>query len=138
MGQLETFLHTLGSNMTLFGYDMTLFGSIFKFQEPPVMLVVVLINFGVKNQVPQASFKIVGDLKLVFSYEFDDIIFYAYLYFLEIILDCRSDQFTLFDLELPANSYMIACTNTRNFVEEGENCASTNPSGTLGTFVSHS
>ena len=43
---------------------------------------------------------------------------------LEIISDCRSDSFTLIDLELPSNSYMIACTNTRNF-EEGENCAST-------------
>ena len=62
------FFHTLG-------YDIILFGSIFKFQELPVMLVVVLINFFVKNQVPQVSFKIiVGDLMLVFSSEFDDII----------------------------------------------------------------
>ena len=44
---------------------------------------------------------------------------------LEIISDFRSDPFTLIDLELPTNSYMIACTNTHNFVEEGENCAST-------------
>ena len=43
---------------------------------------------------------------------------------LEIISDCRSDPFTLIDLDLPANSYRIACTNTWNF-EEGENCAST-------------
>ena len=28
------------------------------------------------------------------------------------------------DLELPANFYMIACTDIQNF-EEGENCAST-------------
>ena len=50
-------------NGSLVKYDMTLFGSNFKFQEPPVILVVVLINFGVKNQVPQVSFKIVvGDL----------------------------------------------------------------------------
>ena len=63
--------HALGSNMKLFGYDMILFGSIFKFQELPVMLVVVLINFGVKNQVSQVSFKIVvGDLMLVFFHEF--------------------------------------------------------------------
>ena len=41
--------HTLGSDMTLFGYHMTLFGSSFKFQEPSIILVVVLINFGVKN-----------------------------------------------------------------------------------------
>ena len=31
---------------------------------------------------------------------------------LEEISDFRSDPFTLIDLELPANSYMIACTNT--------------------------
>ena len=42
---------------------------------------------------------------------------------LEIISDCRSDQFTLIDPELPTNSYIIACTNTQGF--EGENCAST-------------
>ena len=34
-----------------------------------------------------------------------------YLDILEIISDCRSDPNTLIDLELPANSYMIACTN---------------------------
>ena len=40
------------------------------------MLVAVLNNLGVKNQVPQVSFKIVGgDLILVFSYKFSDIIF---------------------------------------------------------------
>ena len=67
MEHLEPLLHTLG-------YDMTLFGSNFKFQEPPVMLV-VLINFGVKNQVPQVSFKIVvRDLMSVFSHKFVDII----------------------------------------------------------------
>ena len=48
---LETLFHTLGSDMTLFGLN-------FKFQEPLVMLVVVLINFGVKNQAPQVSFQI--------------------------------------------------------------------------------
>ena len=55
--------HTLGYNMKLFGSDITLFGSSFKFQEPPFMLVVVLINFGVKNQVPQVSFKIVARIR---------------------------------------------------------------------------
>ena len=43
---------------------------------------------------------------------------------LKIISDCRSDPLTLIYLELPVNSYMIACTNFQNF-EEGENCAST-------------
>ena len=60
----------------------------------------------------------------VFSHEFDDIIFCKYLDILDIISDCRSDSFTLIDLELPTNSYMIACTNIQNF-EEGENYAST-------------
>ena len=64
---LEPLFHTLG-------YDMTLFGSNFKLQEPSAMLVVVLINFGVKNQAPQVSFKfVVGDLMSVFSHDFVDI-----------------------------------------------------------------
>ena len=77
MGNLEPLFHTLGSDMTLFGFYMTLFSSNFNFQEPPVMLVVVLINFGVKNQVPQVSFKIVaGDSISVFSHEFGGIRFF--------------------------------------------------------------
>ena len=60
----------------------------------------------------------------LFSHEFDDIIFCKYLDILEIISYCMSDSNTLIDLELPTNSYMIACTNIHNF-EEGENCAST-------------
>ena len=76
MEHLEPLFHTLEYYMNLFGYDMTLFVSNFKFQEPLVILVVVLINFGVKNQVPQVSFKIVvGDSMLVISHEFDDIRF---------------------------------------------------------------
>ena len=43
---------------------------------------------------------------------------------LEIIWDCSIYPFTLIDLELPVNSYMIACTNFQNF-EEGENYAYT-------------
>ena len=58
MGHLEPLFQTIGSDMTLFGYDMNLFGYNFKFQEPQVMLVVVLINFGVKKQVPQVSSKL--------------------------------------------------------------------------------
>ena len=53
-------IHTLGYDMNLFGYYMILFGSFFKFQYLLVMLVVVLINFGVKNQIPQVSLKIVA------------------------------------------------------------------------------
>ena len=44
---------------------------------------------------------------------------------LEEISDFRSDSFTLIDIELPGNSYMITCTNTQSFLEEGENCAYT-------------
>ena len=45
-------------------------------QELLVLLVTNFINFGVTNQVPQVSFKLAaGDLMLVSSYEFDDIIF---------------------------------------------------------------
>ena len=54
---------------------MILFGSNFKFQEPSVMLVAGLINFGVTNQVLQVFFKLVGDSMLVSSYEFADMIF---------------------------------------------------------------
>ena len=57
---------TIEYNMNFIGSDMILIGSIFKFQENAVMLVAVLINLGVKNQVPQFSFEIVaGDLMSV-------------------------------------------------------------------------
>ena len=72
--------HTIGYDMNLFGSDMTLFGLSFKFQELPVMLVVVLINFGVKNQVPLVSFKIdFGDSMLVLYHVFAHIIFFESL-----------------------------------------------------------
>ena len=35
--------------------------------------------------------------------------------FLEEISYFRSDPFSLLDLDIPANSYRIACTNIRNF-----------------------
>ena len=63
---------------------MILLGS--RFQDILVPLVAVLINFGVKKQVPKISFKIyVGDLMSVFSHEFADIEFCKYLDILEII-----------------------------------------------------
>ena len=40
------------------------------------------------------------------------------LYVLEEISYFRIDPFTLTDLVLPANSYIISCTNTQSFVEE--------------------
>ena len=48
----------IGSDMFLFGSDMILLGSIFQFQGLPVLLGAGLINFGVKNQVPKVSFKL--------------------------------------------------------------------------------
>ena len=43
---------------------------------------------------------------------------------LEKISDYKGDQFSLHDLDLPANSCRIACTKIQNFEEE-ERCAST-------------
>ena len=57
MKNLDLF-QTLEYDMNLFVYDIILFVSGFKFHDILVMLVVVLINFGVKNQVPRVSFKI--------------------------------------------------------------------------------
>ena len=75
---------------------MNLFGLNFKFQELLVMLVVVLINFGVKNQVPQVSFKIIaGDSMIVFSHEFYDIIFCESINILEDISYYGSQEFIL-------------------------------------------
>ena len=63
--------HSFGSVLNLFRYDliydMILFGSHFKIQNPSIMLVASLTNSGVKNQVPQFLFKTVaGDLVLLF------------------------------------------------------------------------
>ena len=103
MEHLEPLLHTLG-------YDLTLFGLNFKFEEPLVMLVVVLINFGVKNQVPRVYFKIVArDSMLVFSHEFYDIRFCESLDILEDISYYGSQAFTL---HVPMTSlpfYLITC-----------------------------
>ena len=65
-------MNLYGSDMILFGSDMILFGLGFKFQYLLGMLVVVLINFGVKNQVPQVSFKIVvGGLMSFHTFGYD-------------------------------------------------------------------
>ena len=67
-------------------FDITLIGSNLKFQEPPVMLVAVLINFGVKNQAPKVSFKFPArDLMSIYSHEFVDINFCESLDILESI-----------------------------------------------------
>ena len=116
-------LHSFGSD--LFS-DLIIYGSGFKIQELPVLFVTGFISFGVKNQAPQVSFNFAAeDSMLVFSYEIVDIIFWKYLDIFERISYLRSDPFTLFYLELPIKYHMIACTNIQNFVENGENCAST-------------
>ena len=73
-------MNLFGSDIILYTSDLILFCLGFKFQELSVMLVAALINFGVKNQVPQVFFKLAArDLTLVSSYEFADIIFYESL-----------------------------------------------------------
>ena len=81
-GDLISF-NTFGSDMELFGSDMIVFrsdliliGSIFQVHELSVLLVAGFINFGVTNQVPQVSFKIVaGDLISLHSFGSDMKIF---------------------------------------------------------------
>ena len=72
--------HSFGYFLNLFRYDLIsyliLFGSYFKIQELLVMLVAALTNSNVKNQVPQFFFNFAaGNLVLVSSYEFYDILF---------------------------------------------------------------
>ena len=113
-GDLISFL-TLGSDMNLFGYDLfefdlILFDSFFKFQELSVMLVAALINFGVTNQVPQVSFKLVaGDLMLVSSYEFADILFCKSLVIFEAISDYGAQEFSLNSPRASLAFYLITC-----------------------------
>ena len=78
------------------GFDIILFVSSFISQEPPAMLVSILINFGVKNQVPQVSFIfVVGGSMSVFSHEFADIKFCESLDILEAISDYGAQAFAL-------------------------------------------
>ena len=94
---------------------MTLFGLSFKFQEPPFMLVAILINFGVKNQVLQVSFKIVvGDLMLVFSHEFVVIGFCESLDILEAISDYGAQAFALHGPRTSLPFYLITCSSPHN------------------------
>ena len=100
-------------------YDLIWFK--FKFQEPPVILILVLINFGVKNQVPQVSFKIVvGDSMLVLSHEFVDIRFCDSLDILESISYYGAQSFALHG---PRNSlpfYLITCSSPHNTSKDGD------------------
>ena len=76
------------------------------------MLVAVLINFGVKNQVPQVSFKIVaGDLMSLFSHEFTDIIFYGKLVIFEAISYYGAQEFALHSPMASLPFYLITCSS---------------------------
>ena len=100
---------------------MNLFGSGFKFQDPLVMLVVVLINFGVKNQVLKVSFKIAaGDLMLVFSHEFADIIFCGSLVIFEAISDYEAQAFAFHSPRASLPFYLITCSYPHRTSKDGD------------------
>ena len=107
--------------MIFFGSDLILFGSSFKFQEPLVMLVAGVINFGVTNQVPQVSFKLVArDLMLVSSYEFADIVFCESLVIYEAISYYGAQSFSL---HIPRDSipiYLITCSSPHRTSKVGD------------------
>ena len=124
---------TFGYDMNLSGSDMILFGSNFKFQEPSVMLVSGFINFGVTNQVPQVSFKLVaGDLMLVSFYEFADIIFCESLVIYEVISYYGAQAFAL---HCPRDSlpiYLITCSSPHRTSKDGDILAWTLAPNTWG------
>ena len=85
------------------------------------MLVVVLINFGVKNQVPKVSFKVVvGDLMSIFFDEFADIISCESLLILEAILDYGAQAFTLHIPMTSLPSYLITCSSPYITSKDGD------------------
>ena len=96
----------------ILGFDTTLFGSNFKFQEISVILGIDLITIGVKNQAPQVFFKnyVVGDSISISSHEFTDVIDSESLDILEAIPYYLSQAFTLHGPRPPLPSYMITCT----------------------------
>ena len=86
------------------------------------MLIVGLINFDVTNQVPQVSFKLaVGDLMLLFSYEFADIIFCESLVIYESILGYRAQAFSLHSPRASLPFYLITCSSPHKTSIEGDN-----------------
>ena len=76
------------------------------------MHVVALINFGVKNQTPQVSYKTsaIGDSISVSSNEFIDVLDSDSLDILEFISDYGAQEFALHGPRTPLPSYMITCT----------------------------
>ena len=85
------------------------------------MLVVVLINFGVKKKVPKVYFKIVGgDSMLVFSQEFADIRFCESLDILEDISDYGYQAFSLHGPRTSLPSYLITCSSPHSTSKYGD------------------
>ena len=66
------------------------------------MFVFVLINFGVKNQAPQVSFKnyVVGDSVSFYSHEFNNVMYSDSFDILEDISDYRAQTFDFHSLSL--------------------------------------
>ena len=69
-----------------------------------------LINFGVKNQVPEVFFKFVaGDLMLVSSYEVSDIVFFDSLVISKAISDYGAQAFALHSPK--ASLSLVTCSS---------------------------
>ena len=85
------------------------------------MLVHVLTNFGVKNQEPTVSFKIiVGDLMTVSSYEFFDIILCESLVIYKVISYYASQAFTLHSPMDYLPLYLITCSSPHKISKGGD------------------
>ena len=79
-------MELFGSDIILFRSYMIILGSIFQVHELSVLLVASFINFGVTNQVPQVSFKIVaGDLISLESFG-SDMNLFGYDLFYDLII----------------------------------------------------
>ena len=104
------------------------------------MRVASLINFGVKNQVPQVFFKLAtGDLMLVSSYEFDDIIFCESLVISKSISYYGSQAFSRHSPRDSLPTYLITCSSPHRTSKDGDILHSTRHLLlTLGVdFMSH-
>ena len=85
------------------------------------MLVVVLVNFGVKNQVLQVSFKIVPrNLMSVFSHDFSDIIFCGSMVIVEAISYYGVESFTLHSPRASLPFYLITCSSPHETSKDGD------------------
>ena len=113
----------LGILFLILGATLTLFGLKLEFQGLSVMLVIDLINFGVRNQAPQVSFKFtVVDSMLVSSYEFEfaEIKFCESLDILEAISNYGAQEFALHVPRPPPPSYSITCSSPHCASKHGD------------------